>query len=552
METTLKIMEPIQHDFKALLATDHVIYVQSCREIFSSSFYPLSDSEVRALIANGNSADDWSNVRKVDAHMPLETSRVHQNSFHSRVVFGQFSNSFQHDVDGIPFPCGVYNSTLSNVVVLDNALVKDTQVLRNVLVAARASVIQCGSVTGPKEKRMVSCSNGNLIHVGVELGGRDLRILADLPFALGSAVVTTRENIEFLKAYDSFVEKYVAAVQAPMAIIASNARVRGCFRVHETFVGDYAIVEDSNVANSTILSTKAEPSFIQMKCIVPDQEFYHGEGVFFGLGCNVKFPSNFVKAPYLVIATAVTTLPQLVTMPFALIRSPAHVILTLSPAINEIIPGWVLSKSVYSILRNENKYLSRNKSKRTHIETRIFRPEIIDYMKDARAELEAAAGMAIHHLSNGEAVYTDEQVRGLGKNYMVESSRQEGIHAYTFFIKLYALEAVLKLVESGRVSVDDFIGTTESCCHELTTLAEEFEATTCIRTCLSYLILMKTEVAKKAAEGKARDDVRGQKIIPDYAFVHKPITDEAIILDANRSVDDIKERVAVLLAQKKL
>ncbi|GMF51475.1 unnamed protein product [Phytophthora fragariaefolia] len=258
-----------------------------------------------------------------------------------------------------------------------------------------------------------------------------------MPFALGAAIATRRGDVEFLKAYDAFVDKYVAEIKAPMAIVAPNARVRGCSRVEGAFVGDYAVVEDSDVANSTILSTAEEPSVVKMKSSVrdsivqwnstvevlsvvegaflcdtahverqgivmssvigpntsiaegevtsslvgpfvgfhhqalliasiwpkgkgnigyganvgsnhtlkaPDQELFHGEGVFFGLGCNVKFPSNFVKAPYSVIATAVNTLPQLIAMPFALINTPAHTIPSLSPAINEISPGYAFKE----------------------------------------------------------------------------------------------------------------------------------------------------------------------------------------------------------------
>src|SRR5947207_6024828 len=52
----------------------------------------------------------------------------------------------------------------------------------------------------------------------------------------------------------------------------------------------------------------------------PDQEFRPGEGAFFGLGVNIKYPSDFSRSPYLVVACAVTTSPQVVAFPFALIR----------------------------------------------------------------------------------------------------------------------------------------------------------------------------------------------------------------------------------------
>ncbi|CAH0475254.1 unnamed protein product [Peronospora belbahrii] len=634
------IPDAINHDLTALLSSEHVQYVQSCRNLFLRAFFPLSDVEILALEANGNAADNWHHVRKIHAHLPLVTSRIRQCSFHERVVLGNFTDVFSHDVDGISLPCGVYNSALSHVVVLDDALIKDTLVLKNVLVDVQASVMKCGSVIGPDTGE--AFANGVVLHLGVETGGRDLRMVADLPFALGAAVITQRQDIDLLKAYETFVDEYVAKVESPMAIVASNARVRECSRVQGTFVGKYAVVEDCNVTNSTILSTLKEPSVIRIKSIVrnsivqwnstvetlsvvegaflcdtshverhgvvmssvigpntsiaegevtssfvgpfvgfhhqalliasiwpkgkgnigfganvgsnhtlkaPDQEMFHGEGVFFGLGCNVKFPSNFVRAPYSVIATAVSTLPQLVSMPFALINTPGHSVPSLSPAINEISPGWALTNSVFTVLRNENKFRTRNKSKRTHIEVDVLHPEVVQYMKDARAELAAAEGKATLSLANGEAVYTDKEVRGLGKNYMREVSRLAGIAAYTFFIKLYALDALLNLAESGCVCADRTVASVASTQYELATLAEEFDSRKLVCDCLNDLVVMKAEVAKMAADGKMRDDVRGQQIIPDYLDVHNPAASEPVVIQAQRTAHDTKQRVATFLGR---
>lgn len=119
----------------------------------------------------------------------------------------------------------------------------------------------------------------------------------------------------------------------------------------------------------------------------------------------------------------------------------------------------MLAHSVFTVLRNENKFQTRNKSKRTSVEPAIFRPEIVQYMKDARSQLEVARGTAVIQLSDGEQVYTDKQVAGLGKNYMRETARNEAVAAYTFFIQLYALDALLGHVESGKVAVDGSVET---------------------------------------------------------------------------------------------
>ncbi|HPB30802.1 MAG TPA: DUF4954 family protein, partial [Candidatus Sumerlaeota bacterium] len=119
----------------------------------------------------------------------------------------------------------------------------------------------------------------------------------------------------------------------------------------------------------------------------PDQEIWCGEGTFFGLGVNIKMPSDFSRAPYSIIATAVNALPQRIEMPFSLVNTPAVRIDKISPAYNEIMPGWVLSDNIFSIKRNEGKYTKRNKAKRTPFVFEVFRPDIVDLMIEARKRL---------------------------------------------------------------------------------------------------------------------------------------------------------------------
>src|SRR5208282_4258957 len=96
----------------------------------------------------------------------------------------------------------------------------------------------------------------------------------------------------------------------------------------------------------------------------PDQEFWPGEGMFLGLGVNIKFPADFSKAPYSIITCGVTTLPQKVMFPFSMINLPSAMQRGISPAFNEIIPAWLLTDNLYTLKRNEGKYQARNKARR--------------------------------------------------------------------------------------------------------------------------------------------------------------------------------------------
>lgn len=266
----------------------------------------------------------------------------------------------------------------------------------------------------------------------------------------------------------------------------------------------------------------------------PDQELWPGEGVFFGLGTNIKFPSNFTQAPYSVIATGVMTLPQKVDMPFSLINGASISTQQLSPAINEIMPGWVLGSSIFTLLRNESKFQTRNKSKRTVIDHRIFRPEIIDMMKHARETLVRAEGKAAFTFKKIQ-IFTDRQVAGLGKNYMTESSRVAGIKAYTFFLRHYVfIHIVERLEQTGGIQISDQ--------HVNTIMTEEFGSNN-VAGILPQAAESFRRVAEQAEKGKARDDKRGMRIIPDYKAVHKEASDEEIVKQAKKRADQVAHLV---------
>ena len=77
----------------------------------------------------------------------------------------------------------------------------------------------------------------------------------------------------------------------------------------------------------------------------PDQEFWPGEGAYLGLGVNIKYPSDFTRAPYTIVAMGVSTLPQKLAFPFSLVNKPWGPAPGVSPAYNEIIPAWTVDQA---------------------------------------------------------------------------------------------------------------------------------------------------------------------------------------------------------------
>lgn len=245
----------------------------------------------------------------------------------------------------------------------------------------------------------------------------------------------------------------------------------------------------------------------------PDQEFWPGEGMFLGLGVNVKYPGRFTEAPYTMVATGTTLLPQSVSYPFSLIMEPLKIPAGIPAGYNEIHPGWLLSRNLFAILRNERKFRDRDRSTRNKCEYRIFRSDIARLVERARTDLEKIAPRTF---------YTDRQLPGLGKNFMSEETRQSALESYTFYLHLYSLQGLFERIKKlGRLSPTllsrkssdrqwEFIRkilTREKLCEDP-------------RNGLLRYVEILEKTARDIESSKARDDERGKRIIPDYEDHH--------------------------------
>lgn len=148
---------------------------------------------------------------------------------------------------------------------------------------------------------------------------------------------------------------------------------------------------------------------------LPDQEIKPGTGQFFGLSTSVKFPADFSRSPFTIIATGLTTLPQRVDFPFSLITLPHKRPQDVPDGWCRLIPGWMLYENLYSVLRNAWKYRNRLKAVHTSVDTSVFSEEVLELVGDAKERLEQ---------------HSCDSIPGTGKNFVTEEDRLAGIEAY--------------------------------------------------------------------------------------------------------------------------
>ncbi len=282
---------------------------------------------------------------------------------------------------------------------------------------------------------------------------------------------------------------------------------------------------------------------------LPDQEIHPGEGMFFGLGCSIKFPADYRKAPYSIIATGTVTQAQRVEFPFSLITPPSSTHRNIPLHLNELFPGWVLRENIYAVLRNESKYRSRNKSKRNAFDFTILRPSIIDTMITARERLKKISGEA--------ACFTETDIPGTGKNYITGRSAAEGIETYSFYIRHYALTALLARLEelTGNGSKPDAASVMKQggagyWDHAIAVLRDESLADNPLKVNLEALITSLEKIYSDAFDSRRKDYTRGVNTIEGYSRYHKSPENDLSLADLRRGTEakiaKIREMISAL------
>jgi hypothetical protein len=280
----------------------------------------------------------------------------------------------------------------------------------------------------------------------------------------------------------------------------------------------------------------------------PDQECRPGEGMFFGLGTNIKFPADFSQSPYSVVACGVTTLPQKVCFPFSLINLPSAHWPGISPAFNQITPAWLLTDNLYALKRAEAKYRARNKARRCRLRLEVLRPDTVDLMRDACRRLEAVREI--------REVYTEREIRGLGANVLLESTRLKAIDAYRFAMRCYALLGLKDFLQAVR---PDACASTAAWCltrpstdarweHQRVLLCEELRVRD-VRSALAQLPAVVEKVARDVERSRMKDDERGRRILADYPETHLPTRDDRLVQQSWDEAHRVQAEVERLLAR---
>lgn len=277
---------------------------------------------------------------------------------------------------------------------------------------------------------------------------------------------------------------------------------------------------------------------------MPDQEILPGEGMFFGLGCSIKFPANFKKAPFSVIATGVVTMPQKMEFPFSCIVPPEGKRKRVPPGYNRLLPAWCLHSNLYMCIRGNYKYRSRSSGHWDSDFLSVFRSKVMEYVIDAREVL-------LGHLHDWDAtdlpedfVYTDETIPELGKNYVYPRDLRRALEAYTFILEYYFGEQWYALIckESEKRRPGDIVpDLNDSVAERIRSLLFEDEVSH--RAAARSFDRVLSKVLELTISAREKDERLGMSVIDTYSVTHQPLAEDPVIDRLKHEISGVKVKI---------
>lgn len=221
-----------------------------------------------------------------------------------------------------------------------------------------------------------------------------------------------------------------------------------------------------------------------------------------------------------------------------------------SEDINLIEPGLV---NMYMVAYNEWKYQNRNKATRHKFDLEVFRPEIIDLVIDARARLEKPKRppfirrLEVEGKAKEWQIYTGDSIAGMGKNFMTEDGRQNGMLKYSKIIQRYALRGLKREIEDviqrtgGKVSWERILeglitNSGPRWIHEKKVLKEQLNIDVAVLKPADIIKYMKDlqgveeDFYTAVYAARQSDWLKGTMTIDDYPDVHKPPSEDKFLV----------------------
>ena len=197
----------------------------------------LTSDEIRILVSNGCSCEEWGRVKVLDGFDPLKCKNV---IFSGEIRLGIFNKPFTNG-SGVSIPGGINNARLHNCTVGSNVVINNIgEFIANYIIEDYAVIKNCGKIY---TEGMSGFGNGTPVAVLNETGGRTVKIWDRLSAHEAYIIALYRHRGNALRIIEKMIDNYTLSVTSGTGKIGNNSRVFNCSSIRNVRIGPYSNID---------------------------------------------------------------------------------------------------------------------------------------------------------------------------------------------------------------------------------------------------------------------------------------------------------------------
>ncbi len=273
----------------------------------------LTKKEIKQLKKNHNKFfnEQWQNFY-VDSEY-FDPQFIQESFFEGFVILGKLKNvklKF-HDLE---LSTGIFNSSVKNVVIEDNVVIKNVAYLENYKICSQAMLFNIQEMSCTNHSKF---GNGFLkegepeenrvdIAVANENGGRSILPFESMIPADAFLWSKYRDDKELLSRFKELTESQNNPTEKTHGIIENNCVIKNTTLIKDAKIGPYAYIKGAfKLKNITVLSSKEEESQIGEGVELVNGIMGYGSRVFYqavavrfviGRNCQLKYGARLLNS----------------------------------------------------------------------------------------------------------------------------------------------------------------------------------------------------------------------------------------------------------------
>ncbi len=267
-------------------------YLRNIQNPNSNQYRRLTAKEIKQLVANGNSSDNWKNVLVTNG---FDCSLVQLCKFYGLVRIGKMEPYYLEFHD-IRLPVGLYNSSIISCDLGDNVVINNVNYLSHYIIGNEVIIVNVNEIEVSNHAKfgngIIKKGEKESVRIWLELcnenAGRSVMPFDGMQAADAWLWTRYRSDEVLMQKFKEFTEKKFDNRRGYYGMIGDRTVIKNSRIIKDTLIGTDAYIKGANkLKNLTINSSAESPTQIGEGC-----ELVNG---IIGFGCKAFYGAKAVR-----------------------------------------------------------------------------------------------------------------------------------------------------------------------------------------------------------------------------------------------------------------